>query len=185
MPPKPKYTKEEIFETAFCIVKENGMSCLTARSLAFELGTSTAPIFTAFSSIEEIQNLIIDRAWKIYSEEYFNVGFSGSLPFKGAGLKYIQFAKDYPELFKILFMQGKGEEFTHFFPKGDPNAPTIIKTVKNNYKLDENKAKGLYNHLSVYVHGLAVMYAQGQCVYTMEDVSEMLSEVFNALKGKM
>ena len=49
------------------------------------------------------------------------------------------------------------------------------------HMLSFDKAKKLYNHLSVYVHGIAVLFAQKQFVFTMDDVSDMLSEVFNAL----
>jgi hypothetical protein len=43
----------------------------------------------------------------------------------------------------------------------------------------------IYNHMSVYAHGLATLYAQGNCVFSDEDVDAMLSEVFLALaKGE-
>ena len=48
MPPKAKFTKEEIAEQALNIIKEEGAAALTARSLGERLGTSSRPIFTAF-----------------------------------------------------------------------------------------------------------------------------------------
>ena len=48
MPPRAKYTREEITEIALGIVTENGAEMLNARSLAEAMGTSTRPIFTAF-----------------------------------------------------------------------------------------------------------------------------------------
>jgi len=49
VPPKAKFTKEEIVATALAIVKEQGIEALTARSLAKELDSSARPIFTVFS----------------------------------------------------------------------------------------------------------------------------------------
>ena len=43
MPPKAKYTREEIIETALNIVAEKGKSALNARDLGAALGTSTRP----------------------------------------------------------------------------------------------------------------------------------------------
>ena len=40
MPPKAKYTREEIIETALNIVAEKGKSALNARDLGAALGTS-------------------------------------------------------------------------------------------------------------------------------------------------
>ena len=48
MPPRAKYTREEITEIALGIVAESGAESLNARSLAEAMGTSTRPIFTAF-----------------------------------------------------------------------------------------------------------------------------------------
>lgn len=184
MPPKARYTKEEILDVAYSMVKKHGMQILSARSLAAELGTSTAPIFTAFQSIEEIQCLVIEKAKELYQEKYINEGLKQTPPFKGAGLKYVQFAKDEPELFKVLFMQSDNldeSNATHFLPSGDENAGAVLGAVQGSYGLEGEDARSLYNHLSVYTHGLAVLYAQHRCVFTMEDVSRMLSEIFIAL----
>ena len=185
MPPKAKYTKEQIRDIAYEMVKEQGEDSLTARNLATRLRTSTAPIFTAFSGIEEVQNEVKKKAWALYCE-YIKEGMKSEIPFKGTGLMYIRFAKDEPNLFKMLFMKGVREDNpTHYFPSGDTNEPMVRGEVENKYGLDEERARKLYNHLSVYVHGIAVMCAVGGCVFTDDDISRMISEVFMALtKGE-
>jgi len=185
MPPKPRYTREEIVDVAYESVRKYGEDFLSARNLAAALGTSTAPIFTAFSSIEEVQREVAYRARGLY-ESYIDEGLSDSLPFKGAGLKYIQFAKDEPNLFKMLFMRSEtGQPFSHYFPAEDDKEADVRDALKRSWHVGEDRSKKIYNHLSVYAHGLAVLYAQGRCVFTDEDVSTMLTEVFSALaKGE-
>ncbi len=182
MPPKAKYTKEEIGNTAFEMVRKFGMSVLSARSLATELGTSTAPIFTAFHNIDEVEEFVVGKAEALY-KKYLEEGLSSHLPFKGAGMKYVEFAKNEPELFRLLFM-GESEEGlpSHYLPGENELSKTILKTVENSFSMEENSARKLYNHLSVYAHGLAVLYAQGCAVFTLEDVDRMLGEVFLSLK---
>ena len=181
MPPKAKYTKEQIADVAFELVRTEGEDVLTARNLAARLGTSTAPIFTAFEKIEDIQREVSVRAWALYSE-YIKAGLKQSIPFKGTGLMYIKFAREETNLFKLLFMKGNSDEsLSHYFPSGDTNEPLVRGTVENTYGLDEKKARKLYNHLSVYVHGIAVMFAQGINVFSDEDVSLMLTEMFQSL----
>jgi len=185
MPPKAKYTKEEIVDIAYEAVRQYGEDFLSARNLASRLGTSTAPIFTAFSSIEEVTRAVADKAKALYNS-YISEGLSGELPFKGAGLKYIQFAKDEPQLFRMLFMRDEtGEPFSHYFPSEDENESDVRGALERSYHIGEDRAKKIYNHLSVYAHGIAVLYAQGRCIFTDEDVNAMLTEVFSALtKGE-
>ena len=185
MPPKAKYTKEQIADTAFGMVRKYGEEILSARNLAAELGTSTAPIFTAFDSIDEIQRAVVEKAKTLY-RTYAEEGLSMDPPFKGAGLKYIQFAKDEPMLFRMLFMKGDtGERITHYMPSAYEQEREVRRAVSSRYPMNDETAKRIYNHLSVYAHGLAVLYAQGQCMFSDEDVSRMLSEIFMALtKGE-
>ena len=180
MPPKAKYTKEQITDVAYEMVRRYGADMISARNLAADLGTSTSPIFAAFDSIDEVLSAVAKKAEALY-KSYLDEGLSQAPAFKGAGLKYIQFAKDEPELFKFLFMRAGPDEPSHYLPAGFKFEPTVRSTVETSYKADEKKAKWLYNHLSIYTHGLAVLFAQGNCVFTDEDVSRMLSEIFYAL----
>lgn len=55
MPPKPRFTREEIIAAALDIVSRKGVEALTARELGEALGSSARPIFTVFRSMEELQ----------------------------------------------------------------------------------------------------------------------------------
>ena len=182
MPRSTKYTKEVISVAAYELVRREGASSLTARRLAAELGCSTAPLFTAFPSIDAVRDEVIKRSYSLYSD-YLKKAMQEPLPFKAAGLNYIRFAKDEPKLFALLFM-GKGDGgVTHYFPSGDvKNEPRVRGTVESFYGMSEESSKRLYNHMSVYAHGLAVLAAEGNSTFTDEDVSRMLSEAFSAFK---
>ena len=185
MPPKVRYTKEEISQAAYELVRKYGKDFLTARSLATTLKTSTAPIFTAFSSIDEVMESVKEKAFALYSE-YIADGLREPMPFKATGLKYIQFAKDEPELFKMIFMSSDDEDTDkHYFPWRYRGEREIREGLEASYGYEEERAMKIYNHMSVYAHGLATIYAHGNCVFSDEDVSRMLSEVFLALtKGE-
>lgn len=55
MPPKPKFTREEITAAALRVVSRNGITALTAQALGQELGSSSRPIFTVFQNMEEVR----------------------------------------------------------------------------------------------------------------------------------
>lgn len=54
MPPKPKFTKDEIVAAALGVVSKNGIDALTAQALGNALGSSARPIFTIFNSMKEV-----------------------------------------------------------------------------------------------------------------------------------
>lgn len=56
MPPKFKFTREQIITAALDVTRRNGMEGLTARGLAAELGSSAKPIFGLFQNMEEVQS---------------------------------------------------------------------------------------------------------------------------------
>ena len=106
MPPKVKFTREEILVAAYELLRKKGKEALTARSLASALGTSTAPIFTAFESIDALTDAVRARAKETY-DAYLHEGLLHPIPFKGTGLAHIRFAKDEPLLFRFLFIEAK------------------------------------------------------------------------------
>lgn len=54
MPPKPKFTREQIIGYALNIVERDGIKALTARELGKEMGSSARPIFTVFKNMDEL-----------------------------------------------------------------------------------------------------------------------------------
>ena len=64
MPPKAKFSREEIIDAAINIVREDGFDALTSRALGTKLGSSARPIFTVFQNMEEVQQVVIITAKK-------------------------------------------------------------------------------------------------------------------------
>ena len=54
MPPKVKFSKEAIIWTALQLVREEGMTSLTARALAEQLGATPRVIFGQFANIGRV-----------------------------------------------------------------------------------------------------------------------------------
>ena len=90
MPPKAKFTKKEIVQAALEIVRADGISSLTARALGLKLGSSSRPIFTVFTSMDEVLQEV-EEAAKILYREYIQRGLQDTPAFKGVGTEYIMF----------------------------------------------------------------------------------------------
>ena len=70
MPPKAKYTRENIVDAAFEVARKGGLDAVMARDVAQKLGTSTSPIFTAFSSMEELKALVSEKVTIVVDHNY-------------------------------------------------------------------------------------------------------------------
>lgn len=182
MPPKAKFTKEEIIEAAFQIVRTEGYSALTARALAAKLSSSPRPIFTLFQSTEEVQQAVKEEAKKLY-RSYVETGLSQPLPFKGVGAQYILFAVKEPKLFQLLFMkeQEKIPDLSGILSVIDESYDKILFSVQDGYHLERAKAQRLYEHLWIYTHGIATLCATRMCGFTNQEIGDMMTEVFSSL----
>ena len=66
MPPKFKFTEDEIVSEALELVRTRGAKALTARALAERLGCSAKPIFGLFKNMEELQLRVLCAADGLY-----------------------------------------------------------------------------------------------------------------------
>lgn len=181
MPPKPKFSREQIIDNAFEIVRRDGLGALTARRLGKKLGSSARPVFTVFDSMDDVEREVVSRAKGLYSEYVF-AGLASVPAFKGVGTEYIRFAMQEPQLFRLLFMTVNEQANPgNILSILDDNADAILASVKDGYGLDGESAKRIYMHLWVYTHGIATMCAMKTCSFTGEEISRMMSEVFASL----
>ncbi len=182
MPPKAKFTEDEIVKAAFELVKRQGIKDLTVRTLANELGCSTCPIFTVFEGIEQIKERVIKKANDLYNTYIYSEMSSGEYPpYKASGMGYIRFAKQEKELFKMLFMCDRsGENISD----GREELHPILSVIMKNLNISEDEAYRFHLEIWIYVHGLATMIATSYLDWDMEFVSSSLTNVYNALKDK-
>ena len=67
MPPKAKFTKEDVVNAGLAILRKSDISCVTAREIGKYLKSSARPIFTLYTSMNEvIQDIEKESKW-IYS----------------------------------------------------------------------------------------------------------------------
>lgn len=182
MPPKPKFTKDEIVATALDVVSENGVEALTAKRLGNALGSSASPLFTVFNSMKEIQDEV--RIAAMHRFEAFDVPDMDELPvFKRVGMKMVFFAAREPKLFRLLFMQENRNavSFDDIFAELGETAVECMKALQTDYALSEQDAKRIFENIWIYTFGVGVLCATRVCHFSEETLSDMLSQEFQAL----
>ncbi|MBR6100917.1 MAG: TetR/AcrR family transcriptional regulator [Ruminococcus sp.] len=182
MPPKCKFTKDEIIAAALDIAREQGLEAVTARALGDKLSSSSKPIFSIFENMEQVQEETLLAARALYNE-YIAKALASDQPFREVGSQYIRFAVTEPKLFQMLFMSEQTEKRSALgiLPMIDDNYEDILASVQKGYGLDETTAKSFYRHLWIYTHGIASLIATGVCSFRPEEIGEMVAEIFVSL----
>jgi AcrR family transcriptional regulator len=181
MPPKTKITKEDIVTATLNLVRENGEMGLNARNIANKLNCSTQPIFSNFSSLEDLKKVVTERAYNLYLEYLENEVKQSKFPkYKAFGMGYIRFAKQEKELFKFLFMCDR--HGTIIPPTQDFNES--VKLNMENNGLTEDQAKLFHLEIWTAVHGIATILATNFLDFEWDFISNMISDVYQGLKYK-
>lgn len=171
MAPVNKYTKEEIVDVSFRIVEEEGYRALTAKRIATLLNTSTRPIFTAFKTMDELKNLVRAKVKESY-DSYINRGLTSKIPFLGVGKAYILFAKEKPELYRLLFLSEKSAEYNAV----ENTAEFISKSLMDIYSLSKKEALFYFRSLWLVVHSLATLIVSSSCPYEEKEIDLILTQ---------
>lgn len=180
MPPKVKVSKEDIINATVEIVRKFGEQTINARTIASVLNCSTQPIFSNFSSMDELRFAVVEKAIDIYDEYIQNEIDRGKYPeYKASGMAYIRFAKEERELFKLLFMCDRTNENSSDSIEFGNKIETI---VYNSTGLNNTDAKIFHLEMWAYVHGIATMFATGFIDLEWELVSRMLTDAYQGLR---
>lgn len=182
MPPKPKYTKQQIVDAALEVVARKGVESLTAKELSYALNTSTTPIFTVFRSMQEVQDEVKNAAMERF--ESFAHKAAGEMPlFKQIGMQMILFAKEEPQLYRLVFMSANNDvrSFDDIFAQLGKVAEECLDAIQKDYGLSREDSGTLFEHTWIHTFGIGVLCATGMCCFSDEEISNMLTQDFMAM----
>ncbi|MBQ3163944.1 MAG: TetR/AcrR family transcriptional regulator [Lachnospiraceae bacterium] len=176
MPPKAKYTREEIINTAYEMTRKNGIDAVVARELGKALGTSSSPIFTAFKNMEELQMEVRKVAMKEF-EAYVQDAVNYTPAFKYVGTKMVEFAMNEPKLFQLLYMREHdgSQTYSMLIDELGDTVEVCIDIIRKDYGLNKQEAELLFRQVWLHTFGICVLIAGKVCRFSMEEISEMLS----------
>ena len=179
MPPKCRFTREEIIQAALDLTAEKSVGALTARGLAQRLGSSAKPIFGLFANMEEVQQEVV-KAANLRYQEYLRQDMSAGRypPYKASGMAYIRFAREQKELFKLLFMRDR----THEEKVAGDELEALLGLIQKNMGLSRDDAYRFHLEMWIYVHGIATMIATAYLEWNMDFISAALTDAYQGLR---
>ncbi len=174
MAPKNKFTREEMVAAAVRVVRAKGIDALTAKALANELGVSTQPVFTCFHTIDEAKREVCSAAERLY-DSYVAEGLHMPIPFFGVGMQYIRFAKEEPELYRLLFLTTQEGENSSVMVAMRHSQDLVRESLQQTYHIDALTADRYYRDMWLVVHSLATLVVTGGCTYSEQEISEIMT----------
>lgn len=175
MAPKNKFTKEEMVKAALRVVRAKGIGCLTAKTIADELGTSTRPIFTSFGSMEDVKQEVYAAAVHVY-DGYTDAGLKEKVPFFGVGMQYIRFAREESELYRLLFLTQTQDQEYSAMKSMQHLQELVCPALMDIYHIDAEEANLYFRDLWLVVHSLSALIVTGDCPYSDREIGQILTE---------
>ena len=180
MPPKIKISKQDIIDASLTLIRKDGESALNARALASYIGCSTQPIFSNYQSMEALKLDVVRSAYCVYQDYVISETNTNRYPeYKASGIAYIRFAKEEPELFKLLFMRDRSKEKIDAW---DPVTEKVLELLQKDVGFSKEQANRFHLEMWIYTHGIATMLATSYLLLDLETISGLMTDAYVGLK---
>ncbi|MDW7650276.1 MAG: TetR/AcrR family transcriptional regulator [Bacillota bacterium] len=173
MPPKKKFSREQIIAVSFEIARTEGIGSITIRKVAEKLKSSIAPIYVNFKNVDELIQAVIKKTFAI-SQQILDQQCSGNA-FEDIGLASLQFAREYPVLFRDLVINQNDYLENYDQDMG----PVLIEQMKDDPDLEgftEEELLTILLKMRIFQTGLSVMVSNGLLGEKEENAAELLRE---------
>jgi AcrR family transcriptional regulator len=183
MPPKNKFSKEEVLKTAFQLVREQGIENLNARNIAKMLHSSTQPIFSYYKNMAELKAELFEMVSK-YNSSYFDDVELGKYFLSNICMAYIDFAIEEPNLFRLMFMSDNfsgtklGDFFTNF---ADDCNKHLMDTMPKAFDMESPDSNRIFIDAWLYAHGISTMLVMNQLPTPRSEIETMMKNMCRLL----
>ncbi len=157
MPKETQFNREDILAAAFDIFRREGINALSVRKIASVVGSSTAPVYSCFSGIDEIREALIQESFERlirYTEKTYTEDI-----FLNIGVGMLEFAKDYPIVYRTIFLEdARGRDMFQRFSR---TSKVQMRKEPSLSIFSDNEIDSILDKLTVYTHGLSAMICAG------------------------
>ena len=183
MPPRQKFSKEDILNTAFKLVREKGIENLSVQNISKMLNSSTQPIYSYYENMADLKADLFDMVCQCHMRCFDKVE-TGKKLFVNIGMAYIDFAIEEPNLFRMMFMsQGfTGKKLTNLFSDEDDDCNEHLQeAIAREYDLASTDVNRVFLDIWLYAHGIASMLALNQLPTPRKEIEAMLENMYGLL----
>jgi len=157
-PKEITFDRKTVLDAATALVRRKGWEALTARGIAAALGSSVAPVYSAFGSMESLQRETLREARRMLHEKA--IAAYTEAAFLNIGVGLVVFARDETNLFSALFLR----RHTHQDILADFLSSTLERMKADPFlkRLSDVSLRKLLANIEMYTVGLATSIAFGK-----------------------
>jgi AcrR family transcriptional regulator len=100
-PRNASFESKDVLEAAMAVVRERGLTNLSARTVARRLNASVAPVYKHFCSMDDLVRAVLEAA-RVLMDERTRQAYS-NIPFLNIGVGIVIFSREERHLFSALF----------------------------------------------------------------------------------
>lgn len=160
MPPKQKITEQMVLEAGYDIARSRGMDNVNSRNIAQLLSCSTQPIFSCFSTMEELRKNIFDFAFKKFiSDGIEYVNSNKSLEFWSLSIQwYLELLRNEPHLYKLIYCSKScGNQTPNDFISRYTSNEKVLLKIQTQYNLSLDDCKDILLRSYALLHGIGTL----------------------------
>lgn len=176
MPPRVKFQKEEIQQAALEVARKKGVEAVTAREVAAELQVSPRPIFTWYDTMDQLRCDVYELAKEHY-REYIERGLREPIPFLGVWRQYLFFAREEPQLYRLLFLTRPGSVSGGATEALKLSQELARESIMRIYNMDAHAADCYFRDLWLVAFSYATLVVTDDCSYTDEEMFAVGAEI--------
>lgn len=172
------FANPTVLGAAIEVVRREGLESLSARSVAKSLGSSVAPVYYSFHSMESLRQGVLEAARSLMEEKaartFTDIGFLN------IGIGVVVFAREEVQLFRALLDSRAGAQgvSSHFYAL----ARIYMKDDIMLRRLSDAALQRLWDSFWLYTLGLAMtMPSAREADRTDENIIRLLKNTANTL----
>lgn len=100
-PRNSQYSKEEIINAAFQLVREQGWAGFSVQAVAKIIGSSTMPVYSQFANVRELEDAVCIKAMELLKQRMLEERTGDR--WIDQGINYVRFAEEERFLFRCLW----------------------------------------------------------------------------------
>ncbi len=181
---KQMFSKDDILNAGFSIVKDEGYEAVTMRRVAEAAGSSVQPLYSMFGDREAFMDALYRHSvdWvRAYNAEHADDGRNA---FSSVGLAHIRIAQNFPGVFSFVYMSPyvKADNMAKILNLAEQ--PGVVSEMVSMWGITDAQAKRLYSDMTIYTHGLATMIMAG-AEFSDDELEADMHNVFYSLATTM
>lgn len=182
---KATINRQELIDAAFKITKKKGFEEVTARKLAGAAGCSTQPIFRIYDSMDELKSDVYLKTVDFYDDFYAKAESVSNVPFVNMGIVIINFAKKYPQLFRLLFLADRMPYTKSLYDLINGDKEYVVKEIGKAADRGVQNSEALFMKMWTFIFGCGCMAFTGDFDLAQDDTVTMLASVYETFEQEM